>query len=96
MKIVKRRGAWVLDAYIHGRRLPKVYRTKRDAEDAKARLQREREQRSAPKADPFVMFKDYVPRFIRDCVDTEVATATLVRYQQALETHILPRQHQDS
>jgi integrase len=82
-KIAKRRGRWVTDAYIHGRRVVKSYGTKREAEDALSKLNTERRQASRPAIDPFVTVAGYAARFMATCREQEVADATL--------DHILPR-----
>jgi integrase len=86
----KRRGVWVVDAYVHGRREVKTYRTRRDAEDALAKIHAATRQRMRPAVDACVTLADYVPRFLADCADQEVARLTLERYRSQLDNHILP------
>ena len=90
MKVTKRRGRWVVDAYIYGRRRVKVYRTKREAEEAKAALINERKQRGRPAVNPFVTFEHYAQRFLEDCEADEVADATLRQYRSLVSRHVLP------
>lgn len=88
--VTKRRGAWVVDARIHGRRIVRVYRTRREARDAAAKLQAEIRRSARPGVDPFITLAQYVPRFLDDCREAEVAPATLHRYAKSFENHILP------
>lgn len=88
--VTKRRDAWVVDIRIHGKRLVKVYRTRREADEALSKLTEERRQKSRPAVDPFMVVKDYIPRFLADCEEQEVAPATLQRYRRTLENHVLP------
>jgi hypothetical protein len=88
--VSKRRGAWVVDIRLHGRRLVKVFRTRREADDALAKLSAERRQKARPAVDPFVTLTAYTPRFLADCAEQEVEAVTLNRYARTLENHILP------
>jgi len=63
--ITKRRGAWVMDARIHGHRIVKVFRTKREAEEALAKHRIEQRQKSRPVVDPFITLRSYAERFVR-------------------------------
>src|SRR5947209_4949072 len=88
--VTKRRGTWVVDVRLHGKRLVKVYRTRKEADEALSKLTEERRQKSRPAVDPFITLTDYVPRFLADCGQQEVAPATLRRYRRTLENHVLP------
>ena len=86
----KRRGTWVVDARLHGRRVVKACRTRREAEEALAKLTAEQRQRTRPAVDPFIKLADYVPRFLADCREQEVEEGTARRYERTLKNHILP------
>ncbi len=90
MKVALRRGRWVADAYIHGRRVVKAYATKREAEEAVSKLKLERRQRTNPAVDPFITLAEYKARFLDDCREQEAVDATVQRYARALDNHILP------
>jgi integrase len=86
----ERRGTWVLDYRQHGRRIVKVFRTKKLAEAARKKL-KPRNSKLNPACDPFVSMRDYAPRFLAECREAEAAPRTLETYRAALENHILPR-----
>jgi len=88
--VTKRRGSWVVDVRLHGKRIVKVYRTRKEADEALSKLTNERRRAARPAMDAFVTMKDYVPRFLADCTEQEVAPATLHRYQRTIENHLLP------
>ena len=52
--VSKRRGSWVVDIRLHGRRVVKAYRTRREADEALAKLTAERRQKARPTVDPFI------------------------------------------
>ena len=91
MKVTKRRGRWVVDAYVHGKRLVPSFRTKREAEDRKKELEKEREQKTRPAVNPFITLRDYTPRFLSDCENAELAASSMRTYTGMLENHIIPR-----
>jgi integrase len=86
----KRRGKHVIDVRLHGKRVVKVFRTRREADAALASMGAELRQKTRPAVDPFVALKDYAPRFLADCQEQEVVSATQKRYRQILDNHILP------
>ena len=88
--VTKCRGSWVVDVRLHGKRLVKVYRTRREADEALSRLTAERRQKSRPAVDPFITLAAYVPRFLAECAEQEVAPPTLQRYERTLGNHVLP------
>ena len=88
--VTKRRGVWVMDVRIHGRRVVKTFDTKREAEEALGKVRAELKQRRTPTVDPFVTFADYFPRFLADCREQEAAPTTLHRYERTFENHIAP------
>jgi integrase len=88
----KRRGAWVVDYRVHGKRIVKAYRTRREAEVALATIRGKADEarRLRPAVDPFITLRDFVPHFLADCREAEVAPATLHRYERTLANHVLP------
>lgn len=86
----RRRGTWVVDTRIHGRRVVKAFRTRRLADDALAKVTAERRTETHPAVDPFVTLSAYTPRFLADCRDAEVVAGTLRRYERTLQNHVLP------
>lgn len=91
MKVAKRRGTWVVDAYIHGRRVVKTHATKRLAEEALAKLTHERVQRTRPTVDPFITVRDYASLFLgQKATALDLKPKTKERVRSALNGHILP------
>lgn len=88
--VTRRRGAWALDYRQHGRRIVKVYRTRRLAEAALAKLSK-RNKNLNPACDPLVTVRAYAPRFLADTAEAEAAPRTLETYRAVLDNHVLPR-----
>jgi integrase len=89
--IRKRRGVWAVDAYVAGRRVVKTYQTKREAEDALARVRAvSRPKGFRPRVDPFITLADFVPRFLSFCEQQEAVSTTVSRYRRQFDNHITP------
>ena len=86
----KRRGRWVVDAYIHGHRIVRSFKTKREAEDYYAELRDERQAKAKPVVNAFVRLREYAPRFLADCKAAEMAPSSMRLYTGMLEKHIIP------
>jgi len=88
--VTKRRGKWVVDIRIQGRRVVKQCRTRCEADEALGKLTSEQKQRTTPAVDPFIKLKDYARRWLADCEDAEAVPSTLHCYRQCLKNHITP------
>jgi integrase len=91
MKVTKREGrGWVVDGYVHGRRVVRSFKTKREAEDRQYELEAERKQNITPRGNPFVTVAEYAPRFLSDCREADLAPRTLLQYEHVLNSRIIP------
>src|SRR5258707_273039 len=86
----KRRGAWIMDIHLHGKRVIKTYQSREEAESALATVKKERAQKRNPVVSPFITLSDYTERFYASCQSAEMAPSSFERYQHALNNHILP------
>src|SRR5512138_3416897 len=87
----QRRGAWVLDHRMQGRRVVKAYGTKRLALAAMKKLGAKKGRRLHPTYDPLVTLSTYAERFLADCAEAEAAPRTLETYRAVLRNHVFPR-----
>jgi integrase len=91
VKVVKRRGSWVLDWYDFGKRKVKVFSTRRDAEDYAGDLKRQQRQRVRPTVDAHVTVREYAALFLgQKATALDLKPKTKERVRSALDGHILP------